>query len=174
MPLPRQTVASQARSPGQEQIDMGRALPHPQALGGRKGGEGLERDEGVGEEERGEGRAKGSLVAIASGGWLVAPLPHITSGWVTRQEGPGRRDGGRGCCTPRMAILGGNKPQVSRKTGRGSGRAVFPWLSFHIWSPAALIIIPSALTTVEPGLPAPCRRAPQDPSPLTQKASRRP
>lgn len=28
-------------------------------------------------------------MAIASGGWLVAPLPHITRDWVTRQEGPG-------------------------------------------------------------------------------------
>lgn len=49
---------------------------------------------------RGEARVGDS---IRTGGWLVAPLPHITRGWVTRQEGPGGLAEETGHCRPTPA-----------------------------------------------------------------------
>lgn len=109
-PVPPCTNSSlSSQEPRTGAMEMGRALTHPQAAG--RGDEGMKRDEGVagekeqrsGEQRHTRGEAQ-SGDSIRTGSWLVAPLPHITGGWVTRQEGPGGlTEKETGLCGPKPA-----------------------------------------------------------------------
>lgn len=127
-------------------------------------GENGERRMGSGEKPRGD-----SIRPLAG-----CPTAHITRGWVTRQEGP---EGAWGkALRSQTGHSGPNQPQRPLKAGgRGWPCSLQPvaGLSFHIWSPAAFILGPSALSTPQPGLPAPRQRARTGPLPTHAKGQQK-
>lgn len=112
------------------------------------------------------GKPQGDSIRPAVG-WLPhCPVSQVV-GWVTRQEGP---EGARGRVLRTHAVhswskLASEVPESWRGWGGPAVFGPFPGLSFHIWSPAAFIRGPPALTTPDPGLPTPCQRAPIIPHP---------
>lgn len=118
---------------------------------------------GKGEGRGGWGR-EGSPTAIAirpAVGWL----PHCpVSQVVGSPDRKGQKGRGGGCCAPTLSVLGPNKPQTTPKAG-GGGVAMLSSACSPGSPPASGLQLPSfsaaqALTTPDPGLPAPCQRVP--------------